>query len=108
MDVQITLGNAFEIVSILGMGAAILWRAAVLTSALGDLRKAVDKLEPHGVTVPLLAQRVSQLEIEVNAMRIDKHNLANTVQWLVGRLEDIAPREPSRPDLSVERDPRRR
>jgi FtsZ-binding cell division protein ZapB len=108
VNVDISLGNAIEIVSILGMGTALLLRGAGLIFEVKELRKEVNELKPHGVSVPLLQQRVDQIETEGEHQRKRTHDMANTLQWVMGRLEEIAPREPSRPDLTVERDPRRR
>lgn len=107
VQLDISLGNAIEIVSILGMGTALLWRAAGLTFELKEVRKDLEALKPHGATVPLIAQRVDRIEEEHETMRKRQHQLGNDLQYIMARVDDaLGPREPSRPDLTVE-DPRR-
>ena len=100
MDVHVTLGEILQILSVLAVGLGIAWKASGLSSSLSALEKAVTKLEPHGVTVPLLQQQLTAQISEVAEVRKRLHDMANTVQWIVGRLEEIQPREPSRPDLT--------
>lgn len=108
VQLDISLGNVLEMVVFAGGCAGVIWRGSGIAADVRALATAVAKLEPHGVTVPLLQQQVQWLITEVTELRKQKHDQANTMQWIVGRLEEIAPREPSRPDLNIERDPRRR
>lgn len=109
MQLDVSLGNVLEMVVFAGGCAGVIWRGSAIATELRALATQVAKLEPHGVTVPLLQQQVQMLATEVAELRKQKHDQANTMQWMIGQLEAMAPREPSRPDLSsVERDPRRR
>lgn len=105
----ITLGDILHLIALLAATGGLIWRMSALASDVRALQKAIEKADPHVGNIPLLAQRLAQLEAELVVFRERVHRLANDMQYVLGRIDDaLGPREPSRPDLTVDPGPRRR
>lgn len=101
----ITLGDILHLVALLVATGGLIWRLSALASDVRALQKAIEKADPHVMNMPLFGQRLTAIETEHTMFRERMHKLANDMQYALGRLDDLSPREPSRPDLS---DPIRR
>lgn len=96
----LTLGDILHIVALLIATGGLIWRMSALASDVRALQKAIEKADPHVMNMPLFGQRLATIEAEHVTFRERMHKLANDMQYALGRLDDLAPREPSRPDLT--------